>query len=113
MSSANIQLRPLEINFEKRRQIILENLVRMLTNRKMLDESELKKNIATLVNTDSDDFTYFSNRYEQYQRWSGAYTQLNGALAGGETSVTVDSVLTDPIYYSATATGSSATTLTR
>lgn len=66
----------------------------------------------SLLNVDNDDFTYFSNRYEQYQRWSGAYTQLNGALAGGETSVTVDSVLTDPIYYSATSTGSSATTLT-
>lgn len=66
----------------------------------------------SLVNTDNDDFMYFCNRYEEYQRWSGAYTQLNGALVGGETSVTVDTVLTDPIYYSATATGSSATTLT-
>jgi len=56
--SSNIQLRPLEINFEKRRQIILENIVRMLTNRKMLNENDLTKNIETLVNTESDDLTY-------------------------------------------------------
>jgi len=65
----------------------------------------------SLVNTDNDDFTYFCNRFEEYQRWSGAYTQLNGALVGGETSVTVDSVLKDPIYLSATATSNSATTV--
>lgn len=65
----------------------------------------------TLVNTDNDDFTYFCNRYEEYQRWSGAYTQLNGALTGGETSVTVDSVLSDPIYLAETATSNSATTV--
>jgi len=65
----------------------------------------------SLVNVDSDDFTYFCNRYEQYQRWSGAYTQLNGALVGGETDVVVDSVLTDPIYDSQTATSNSATTV--
>jgi len=65
----------------------------------------------SLVNTDNDDFTYFNNRFEEYQRWSGAYTQLNGALVGGETSVTVDSVLTDPIYLAETATSNSATTV--
>lgn len=66
----------------------------------------------SLVNTDNEDFMYFCNRFEEYQRWRGAYTQLNGALAGGETSVTVDSVLADPIYYSSTATANSATTVT-
>lgn len=65
----------------------------------------------SLVNTDNDDFTYFCNRYEEYQRWSGAYTQLNGALVGGETAITVDSVLSDPIYLSETATSNSATTI--
>lgn len=65
----------------------------------------------SLVNTDNDDFTYFNNRYEEYQRWSGAYTQLNGALVGGETSVTVDTVLTSPIYLAETATSNSATTV--
>lgn len=66
----------------------------------------------SLVNTDNDDFTYFCNRYEEYQRWSGAYTQLNGALVGGETVVTVDGVLTDPIYLAETATANAATTVT-
>lgn len=66
----------------------------------------------SLVNVDNDDYTYFCNRYEEYQRWSGAYTQLNGALVGGETSVTVDSVLSDPIYLAETATSNSATTVT-
>ena len=65
----------------------------------------------TLVNTDNDDFTYFCNAVENYQRWSGAYTQLSAALVGAETSVAVDSVLTTQIYLSETATGSSATTL--
>ena len=65
----------------------------------------------SLVNTDNDDFTYFCNRYEEYQRWRGAYTQLNGALAGGETEVIVDSILTDPIYEALTATSNSSTTV--
>ncbi len=65
----------------------------------------------SLVNTDNDDFTYFNNRYEEYQRWSGAYTQLNGALVGAETAVTVDTVLQDPIYLASTATSNSATTV--
>ena len=66
----------------------------------------------SLVNVDNDDFTYFGNAYEDYQRWSGAYTQLNGALVGSETSVTVDSVLTSQTYLSETATSNSATTVT-
>lgn len=65
----------------------------------------------SLVNTDNDDFTYFCNRYEEYQRWSGAYTQLDGALVGGETTITVDTVLQTPIYLSETATSNSATTV--
>lgn len=65
----------------------------------------------SLVNSDNDDFTYFNNRYEEYQRWSGAYTKLNGALVGAETNVIVDSVLTNPIYLSSTATSNSATTI--
>ncbi len=67
---------------------------------------------STLVNTDNDDFTYFCNRIEEYQRWRGAVTLLNGALVGGETTVTVDSVLRSPVYFSGTATANSATTIT-
>ena len=68
--------------------------------------------VTSLVNTSNEDYCIFSNRFDPYQRWTGAVTQLNGALAGGETAITVDSTLNSDIYESKTATGSSATTLT-
>lgn len=67
--------------------------------------------VTSLVNTDNEDYVVFCNRYEDYQRWMGAVTLLNGALAGGETAVTVDSTLTDEIFESKTASASAATTL--
>lgn len=67
--------------------------------------------VTALVNTANEDFVTFCNRYENYQRWQGAVTQLNGAVTGTPNSITVDSVLTDEIFESKTATGSSATTL--
>lgn len=67
---------------------------------------------SSLVNTENDDFAYFCNRIEEYQRWRGSVTLLNGALVGGETTITVDSVLREPVYFSGTATSNSATTLT-
>ncbi len=66
----------------------------------------------SLVNTDNDDFTYFCNRHEEYQRWSGATTFTTSALVGGETEIPVDNLLSVPIYLSETATSNSATTLT-
>ena len=68
--------------------------------------------VTSLVNTDNEDYVIFCNRYEPYQRWRGSVTLLNGALVGGETTVTVDSTLTDEIFESKTATSNSATTLT-
>lgn len=68
--------------------------------------------ITSLVNTENQDFLIGCNRYDPYFRWTGAVTQLNGALSGGETAVTVDSTLTNEIFVSETATASSATTLT-
>jgi len=67
---------------------------------------------TSLVNTSNEDLVVFSNRYEPYQTWTGEVTLLNGALAGGETAITVDSVLFTDVFETATATGSSATTLT-
>lgn len=67
--------------------------------------------VTSLVNTDAEDYIAFCNRYEDYQRWRGAVTQLNGALVGAETAVVTDSVLTDEIFESKTASASSATTL--
>lgn len=67
--------------------------------------------VTSLVNTDSNDYVVFCNRYEPYQRWTGAVTLTNGALVGAETAITVDSTLTEEVFYSGTATASTATTL--
>jgi len=66
--------------------------------------------IYNLVNTDNDDFAYFSNRYEAYQRWSGQIANITVALAGGETSITVDSTLEEDIYYTGTVDAGATTT---
>lgn len=68
--------------------------------------------LATLLNTDNSDYLLIGNRYDNYQAWTGSLAKLNGALTGGETTVTVDSTLTSEIYNSQTASASSATTLT-
>lgn len=68
--------------------------------------------ISSLVNVDNEDYCIFCNRYEDYQRWTGAVTTLSQALVGAETDLTVASTLTSEIFESQTATGSSATTLT-
>lgn len=57
-------------------------------------------------------FVYGCNNIEPYFRWSGSYTQLNGALSGGEATITVDSVLEDKVYYSGTASAVTTTTVT-
>lgn len=63
-------------------------------------------------NIDNEDYLYSNNRTEDYRRWPGAITQLNGALVGGETTVTVDGVLKDQVLYSGTASAAhSATSL--
>jgi len=67
--------------------------------------------VSSLVNTDNEDYLIFCNRFEDYQRWNGAVTLLNGTLSGGETALTVDSTLTDEIFHSDTATSASATTV--
>lgn len=68
--------------------------------------------VTSLVNTDEEDFVYFCNQYEEYQRWRGAVTLLNGALSGSETTITVDSVLKSATFESATATANTTTTIT-
>lgn len=66
----------------------------------------------TLVNTDNDDFMYFCNAYEEFQRWRGAFSKTTSALTGSETEIPVTSILTSQILLSETATSNSATTLT-
>lgn len=67
--------------------------------------------VTSLVNTDNQDYTIFCNRYESYMRWGGVVASLTGSLAGGETSIPVDSTLTQEAFDTQTATSSSATTL--
>jgi hypothetical protein len=58
-----------------------------------------------LVNTENADFVYFCNRYEPYQRWTGQVTLIDGALAGGETSIVVDTTLEPDIFDAKTSVG--------
>lgn len=67
--------------------------------------------VSSLVNTENEDFVYFGNRYDDYQRWQGAVTLSNGALVGAETAITVDSTLKPDVFDSKTASASAATTL--
>lgn len=43
------------------------------------------------INTDAVSYLYFGNAVEDWSRWTGAHTNLNGALAGAEATITVDS----------------------
>jgi DNA-directed RNA polymerase subunit H (RpoH/RPB5) len=52
------QLLPLELNAEKRKKEVLTNIVKMLTNRKLLNTSNLNDNIKVLLSQDSDDNVY-------------------------------------------------------
>ena len=61
--------------------------------------------------TESDGYLYMCNRTESYRRWNGQTTQTNGALAGAETTITVDSVLGDEVFYSGTASAVTTTTI--
>lgn len=70
--------------------------------------------VNSLVNTENTDMVVFCNRYEPYQRWLGSVATLDGALSGGETSVVVDSLLTNEVYEShesSDVASSSSTTL--
>lgn len=68
--------------------------------------------VTSLVNNDNADYLVGCNRFDDYFRWTGAITQLNGALVGAETSIPVDSTLEEDVFYSGTASSASATTVT-
>lgn len=70
--------------------------------------------VTSLVNTDNQDYLIGCNRHDNYLRWNGAVTVLDGALSGGETAVTVDTVLMSEVFDSRSSgdvSASSATTL--
>lgn len=68
--------------------------------------------VTSLVNETNSDYVVYCNRFDPYRAWTGVITQLNGALTGGETTITVDSTLTEEIFESKTATGATTTTIT-
>jgi Flp pilus assembly protein TadG len=68
--------------------------------------------VHSLFNTSNENYLIGCNRFDKYFAWTGAILTLNGALAGSETALTVDTTLRPDIYESQTATSSSATTLT-
>jgi len=62
------------------------------------------------INTQLIELVYFCNAVDPMQIWSGACTQINGALSGGEGTITVDTVLQDTVFYTGTAASGSTTT---
>lgn len=52
------------------------------------------------INTDLQSYVYFGNAADPFARWNGGITNLNGALSGGEATITVD----DTTGFSATGT---------
>ncbi len=52
------QLLPLEINSEKRRKEVLTNIIKMLTNRKLLNINKLEENINTITSKNVDTEVY-------------------------------------------------------
>lgn len=64
----------------------------------------------SLTNTDNEDYLYFGNAVENYSRWNGGTTTLNGAFVSG-TTLTVASTLKTTTYQTGTSTATSTTTL--
>jgi DNA-directed RNA polymerase subunit H (RpoH/RPB5) len=52
------QLLPLELNSEERKKTVLSNIIKMLTNRKLLKTENLNDNIKNLLQQDSDNEIY-------------------------------------------------------
>ena len=63
------------------------------------------------INTEFTDRVVFCNAKDPYSYWSGAYDLINGALAGGEATITVDTTLQDFVFYSGTAASCTTTTI--
>lgn len=87
----------------------------LLTWENLLDSQESGKiyGFAThSVNTSFTSKVYFCNGVNEYTEWTGEYTQLNGALAGGETTIPVDTTLQPFVFFSGTASSVTTTTIT-
>jgi hypothetical protein len=61
---------------------------------------------------DNNQYTYFCNGIESYQRWRNeSYGKITTALTGGESAIEVDTTLAATVYYSGTASATSDTTI--
>jgi hypothetical protein len=67
--------------------------------------------VSSLVNNDNQDYVISCNRYEPYERWTGAVTTLSAEISTAGLVVPVTSVLTSDVFESKTATANSATTV--
>lgn len=62
------QLLPIEKNSESKKNTILTNIIKMLTERKLLDKSKQDQYIKKLIETQSDDQTYRINLDYPYDK---------------------------------------------
>lgn len=58
MSKITPHLIPIEINIDKKINILLTNVIKMLTNRKLLKEENLEKNIDNIIKNKNDDLIF-------------------------------------------------------
>jgi len=58
MSSIIPQLLPIEINNEKKKNTVLTNIIKMLSERKIIKKEDIEKHIKKLISTQTDDLTY-------------------------------------------------------
>lgn len=92
MASIIPQLIPIEINQEKRRQMVLTNIIKMITERKLLSYNDLENNIKEILKEHKEDEIYNikTNTGEIYM----IVLLLNQKI----TSVTKHSVIGDYIH---------------
>lgn len=69
--------------------------------------------VHNFVTTENEDYVYYCNQYQEFQRWNGQTATLTSARVGGETSIVVDSTLRPDVFSTTVSTASSVTTLTQ
>lgn len=95
---ANIpQLLPLEISFEKQKLMIMENIVKMLNERKLIHPENLKEYTASVVSNLRDDDTCTINVNKIHSDDSDTY-QIILLLEQKISTITKTSIIGDYIY---------------
>jgi len=65
------------------------------------------------VTTENEDYIYYGNRYEPFQRWNGQLAKTTAELIGGETTIPVTSTLRVDIFESQAVAASPSSTTTK